>query len=266
MDNIIFYFSGTGNSYKTARTVAKELGSTEIVSMGRNYRSEKQYDIIGFIYPVYFFGLPKRVIEFVSSLNLENNQKAYYFAIATYGGTVGNALYQMYELMQNRHGIKINLTEKLRMFSNYVALYDMRKDVKRITEKSDKKLLPIIDSIKAKKGNSVNKLTKMFSSINSNFIRSAANTDRDYSVNDKCTGCGICKEVCPVGNIEIIDSKPGYKHNCEVCMACIQFCPERAINYKNVTQDRGRYTNPDVNYKELAEKNRAETKHLSGFF
>ena len=257
MDNIIFYFSGTGNSYKTARTIARELGNTEIVSMGKNYRFEKQYGIVGFVYPVYYFGLPRRVIEFASNLNPENNKNAYFFAIATYGGTAGNALNQMYELLLQKHGVKINFVKSIRMFSNYVALYDMSKNVKKITEKSDKALVPIINSIKVKKGNSVNRLTKIFNSINTDFIQKAPNTDSGYVVNDKCTGCGICKAVCPVGNIEIVNNKPKYNHKCEVCMACIQFCPERAINYGNVTQSRGRYTNPDVSYKELAEKNRA---------
>ncbi len=220
------------------------------------YRLEKQYGIVGFVYPVYYFGLPKRVIEFATNLNLENNKKAYFFAIATYGGSAGNALNQLNELLLQKHVVKLNFVKGLRMFANYVSLYDMSKNVKRITERSDRALVPIIKSIKVKKSNRVNKLTRIFNSMNEDFIQKAANTDSGYVVNDKCTGCGICKAVCPVGNIEIVDCKPKYNHNCEVCMACIQFCPERAINYGNVTQNRRRYTNPDVSYKELVEKNK----------
>jgi MinD superfamily P-loop ATPase len=79
--------------------------------------------------------------------------------------------------------------------------------------------------------------------------------DRDYIVDGNCTGCGICKMVCPVKNIEIMNGKPNFKHNCEQCVACIQYCPQRAINYKNLTQKRRRYTNPKINYKELSERN-----------
>jgi hypothetical protein len=35
-------------------------------------------------------------------------------------------------------------------------------------------------------------------------------------------------------------------------MACIQFCPKRAINYKDRTQNRRRYTHPDIKYTDLA--------------
>jgi flavodoxin len=54
MENIVFYFSGTGNSLKVAKTLAKELGNCEIVSMAGvgKYSLTKQYDTIGFVYPV----------------------------------------------------------------------------------------------------------------------------------------------------------------------------------------------------------------------
>jgi hypothetical protein len=32
-------------------------------------------------------------------------------------------------------------------------------------------------------------------------------------------------------------------------------CPQKAINYKNLTQNRGRYTNPEIDYRELSEYN-----------
>jgi MinD superfamily P-loop ATPase len=78
---------------------------------------------------------------------------------------------------------------------------------------------------------------------------------KDYNVNDNCIGCGICKEVCSVKNIEIINKKPIFGNNCECCVACIQYCPRKAINYKNKTQKRKRYTHPEINYKELSEYN-----------
>jgi ferredoxin len=131
----------------------------------------------------------------------------------------------------------------------------MSKAVNKITEKSNKNLIPIINSIKNRKNNKVNRLTKIFHFINDDFIKKVSTMDKDYTVNNNCSGCGVCKEVCPVKNIEMIDNKPQFNHNCENCIACIQFCPQKAINYKNATQNRGRYTNPEISYKELSEKN-----------
>ena len=257
MSNIIFYFSGTGNCLKAAKSIAAELGDSEIISMVKSgkYNLVKQYDTIGFIYPTYCWGMPKRVIEFIGNMNLSNNKNAYYYSIATCGGGAGNAIYQAYELLLKNHNVKLNYGQKLRMFSNYVPLYNMSKKVNEITKKSDEKLVPIIDSIKSKKNNKINRLTKIYSPLSKWFVKNVSKMDKYFTVNDSCTGCGICKEVCPVKNIELQNNKPQYNHNCEQCVACIQFCPQRAINYKNLTQKRRRYTHPDITYKELSEKN-----------
>jgi ferredoxin/flavodoxin len=259
MENIIFYFSGTGNCLKAAKTVANELENAEIVSMAKpgNYSLKKQYDTIGFIYPTYFWGLPRKVIEFIENLNLENNKSAYSYAITTYGGNAGNAINQMYELLLYKHNVKLNFAKKLQMFSNYVILYDMKKEINKITEKSNKNLVPIINSIKNRETNKVNRLMKIFSFVNKSFIKKLPTMYKDYTVNNNCTGCSICKEVCPVKNIEIINNRPQFNHGCENCLACIQFCPQKAINYKTATQNRGRYTNPEISYKELSTMNKA---------
>jgi ferredoxin len=240
-----------------AKTIANELENTEIVSMAKSgsYSLTKQYDTIGFIYPTYFWGLPGKVIEFIENLNFENNKSTYYYAIATCGGNTGNAINQIYELLLNKHSIRLNFARKLQMFSNYVLMYDMKKEVNEITEKSNKNLVPIINSIRNKENNKVNRLMKIFSFVNKSFIKRVSTIDKDYTVNDNCTGCGICKEVCPVKNIDIINNRPQFNHNCENCIACLQFCPQKAINYKNATQNRGRYTNPEISYKELSERN-----------
>jgi hypothetical protein len=77
----------------------------------------KKYDRIGFVYPTYFWGLPKRVIEFAKGINLESNKDAYYYAITTYGGSAGNAVYQLYELLCDRH-TEVQFCSRL---SNFIA-------------------------------------------------------------------------------------------------------------------------------------------------
>ncbi|MCF2702640.1 4Fe-4S binding protein [Enterocloster clostridioformis] len=57
--------------------------------------------------------------------------------------------------------------------------------------------------------------------------------------------------ICPAKNIEIINGFPSFQHRCQQCMACIQLCPQNAINYKNKTQKRQRYHNPNISIQDL---------------
>ena len=257
MENIVFYFSGTGNCLKVAKNIVEELGSGEIVSMAKpdRYILKKQYDTIGFVYPTYFQGIPRIVNEFIMNISIGNNKNAYYYAISTYGAFVGNGVSQINELLLTQHNIKLNYGKKLKMFSNYVVMYNMSNRIREITRKSDEEFIPIINSIKNKEVNNIKKSNKLLNWYYNLRIKNVSAMDKNYNIDNNCIGCGICGEVCPVKNIDIIDKKPQFKHKCEQCVACIQYCPQMAINYKNLTQKRRRYTNPEINYKELSKEN-----------
>ncbi|MDR2784019.1 MAG: EFR1 family ferrodoxin [Treponema sp.] len=257
MDNIIFYFTGTGNSLKVAKTISKELDNAEIVSMNKLEKCNlsKQYGTIGFVYPVYYWGMPNIVRNFVEKLDLTNNRETYFYGVATFGGLAGNGISQLNDLLINRHNIKLNYGQKIKMFANYIVAYNMSGKVKEITNKSDKKIVPVINAIKNKKDKRV-KSKKIFDKIYNKYIDKLKSMDKDYIVSDNCTGCKICKNICPAKNIEIINGIPHFGHNCEQCVACIQYCPQKAINYKNLTQNRTRYTNPEISCKELMERNK----------
>jgi ferredoxin/flavodoxin len=257
MKNIIFYFSGTGNSLQAAKTIAKELEQCAIVSMAKPFDATAQYDSIGFIYPTYFWGLPKKVIAFIESLHLQNNKSAYYYAVTTYGGSPGNALNQLNTILRNKHGIMLNYGHGLQMFSNYVVMYEMRENIDEIAKKSNQRLVSIVSDIKTRQNKKISALPGVFGFINKTFINNVSCQDKYFNVNESCTGCGVCKEVCPVKNIDLVNGKPEYAHHCEQCVACIQFCPQKAINYKKVTQNRRRYTNPEITFKELSAYNNA---------
>jgi ferredoxin/flavodoxin len=254
MENIVFYFSGTGNSLKVAKTLARELGNCEIISMGKaeKYNITKQYDTIGFVHPVYYWGLPKKVAEFVKNTDF-NNMSSYYYAIATYGGIIGNGNRQINELLDERN-IILNYGGKIRMVANYIINYNIFNNITKCLSRADKKLSLIISDIKNRKNNKIKKPNKKVEQIYQNAIQTISLV-QDYNINDNCIGCGTCKDVCPVRNIEIINKKPVFNNKCECCVACIQYCPRQAINYKDKTQKRKRYTHPEISYKELSEYN-----------
>jgi len=51
-------------------------------------------------------------------------------------------------------------------------------------------------------------------------------------VDGGCTQCGTCAEECPVGAIDLQDSRMIDKEKCFTCCACIKNCPEGARTMK----------------------------------
>lgn len=47
---------------------------------------------------------------------------------------------------------------------------------------------------------------------------------------EKCIGCGICENICPVEAIKIEDGKAEISDGCIECGACVGECPVEAIS------------------------------------
>lgn len=53
-----------------------------------------------------------------------------------------------------------------------------------------------------------------------------------YSVSsEKCNGCGVCRDRCPVWAIDITEKAQIDPFSCVPCGACLTACPHGAINY-----------------------------------
>ena len=63
---------------------------------------------------------------------------------------------------------------------------------------------------------------------------------------EKCTGCGICVDVCPVNAMEISDGVLSIdRASCTLCGVCVSVCPVNAISIrrKAKTEDTSGYEN-----------------------
>ena len=57
----------------------------------------------------------------------------------------------------------------------------------------------------------------------------------------RCIGCGKCEKLCPLNNITLQNARPVWGSNCTQCMACICYCPTRALEYGKKSVGKPRY-------------------------
>jgi ferredoxin len=253
MMNRIYYFTGTGNSLAVAQSVAEALPECELVAITKDTHRTvpSNCECLGFVFPNYSGGPPQMVVDFIKNIELPSQGTAYLFAIATYGAMKGNIIAFVAECFSLR-GWQLNYWATIWSYPNAVIFYPMIKAARFFANKSVRKAKRVAKEIFARKEKPSPPPNETAVKRYKDFMKPLPGNDKNYYVSDACISCGICVSICPARNISLGEAgKPIFHHHCECCMACIQHCPKRAIDYEDKTQKRGRYTNPTVSYKEI---------------
>jgi ferredoxin len=266
MKTDLFYCTGTGNSLWTARMVARELGDARISPIsGKTVESEA--DAIGIIFPVHMWGLPHRVIAFVDAL--PKDRSPYYFAVAVNAGQVAATLLQLKKLMHSK-GLSLSAGFEIAMPSNYIPWGGPGPEEKRRGrfDKAAKKIAQIAAAIVRREQRPVDKgplwQNILFTWLYRLALPHVPAMDKSFWVDEKCNLCGICKAICPCGNIGLTAGKPVWRHHCEQCLACIQWCPREAIQFGKKTPRYERYHHPEVRLEDMMAGARGDNAGMNG--
>jgi ferredoxin len=248
----IYYFIGTGNSLAVAKDIAKEIDG-ELISIPyliNKSTIKTNSKVIVIIFPVYMWGIPLIIERFIR--NFENLNHKNIYAIATHGGMPGVAINILEKVIENYKG-KLDAGFTVNMPGNYVPKYGAfaEKKQKKIFDKWSKKVKIISEYIKANKQGKKENSNRVTNLIFSNLIynhstKHITEMDKNFWSDEKCNKCGICQDICPVCNIDMHSGKPNWNGKCEQCFACLQWCPQKAIQYGKKTAMRKRYHHPDV--------------------
>ena len=250
---MIFYFSATGNSQYTAQRIADATGD-RLISLtnavrGRNYRYDVSRDErIGFVFPVYFQGLPSILRFFMKKLELTGYRSQYVYTVITCGQWTGHAAGQLDELLKQK-GMNLFAEFAVPMVDNYIPAFQVPDEEKigEILDEADNVIDQIIPSIRAKGIGDYNRLHGPAPALQNAMYTAYAHgrSTRPFVVTDHCIGCGLCQEICPCGAILISGGKPAWvKPKCVQCLGCLHRCPAQAIHWKKPDEEHGRYYNP----------------------
>ena len=279
---MIFYFSGTGNSKWAAKTLALETGDTlvsipEVINSDCSFTLEKD-EHVGFIFPIHGWRVPNIVKEFLTKLTIKtlgedtSHVKHYCFCLVTAGDSIGKAMERFQQQLKSvtvNDALSLKAVCSLIMPESYVGLPGMDVDTKEkelekkeLASKQLKEFSNILKQRPHKDSNQIwgwNQLIRgpipsFFSGPVGGFFERFLITDKPFHVDRRrCVKCGICANVCPVGDIKGgLGYEPKWLHNgkCLTCFSCYHHCPHHAIEFGKRTQKKGQYF-----YNKLSKRN-----------
>ena len=129
--NMIFYFSGTGNTRWAARQIA-EITGERLLSIAGEADGDCRYALaegerIGFCFPVHGWQPPAIVRNFISKCKFDNAKGHFCFALCTCGDNIGRTM-EMLAADLHKVGIQADSVFSLAMPNTYVCLPFMNTD------------------------------------------------------------------------------------------------------------------------------------------
>ena len=181
------------------------------------------------------------------------------YCVCTAGDSIGLTIENLNQTISQNPSLqalgitKVSSSYSLIMPESYVGLPFMDVDTKKKEiwkkSKSAQELAVICEEIFDRK-EGVSRLVKgpipwFFTKVVGGFFENVLITDKRFHVEkDKCVKCGICANVCPVGDIKGGHGEyPEWLHHkdCLTCFTCYHHCPHHAIEFGNQTQKKGQY-------------------------
>ena len=236
----------------------------------------KENERLGFVFPVHGWRVPKLVREFICKMKIlrdssdataKNKAKAddclknlpFAYCVCTAGDSIGLTIENLNKVISQNPSLQaLGITEvsssySLIMPESYIGLPFMDVDPKereiRKKENAAQELAIVCEEIFDRK-EGISRLVKgpiswFFTKVVGGFFENVLITDKRFHVEkDRCVKCGICANVCPVGDIKGGHGEfPVWLHHkdCLTCFTCYHHCPHHAIEFGNQTQKKGQY-------------------------
>ena len=254
MSTKLYYFSGTGNTLWSAKTIARRIGGdNELINIGIEAQKNEitlEADAVVLLFPSYAYGLPLIVRAFLQKAVFKT---PYVAAFVTFGTHPGGTLAAASRILK-RKNINAVYYGRIPAVENYIALLGEQSEktiAKRLAMQRDateKAALGVI-------GRQVNQVYtfRPLSVFVWLLFRSGIKIFyKRYRLSETCNGCGICEKICPVSAITMLEERPQFSGACEHCQACILWCPQKAISFGRIKPTTRRYHHPQISVADIS--------------
>ncbi len=255
----VLYFSATGNSLYVAKSLGGKTFS--IPQMIKNNEFSFKNEKIGIVFPIYSWATNTFVLDFLKNAKFECD---YLFAVGTFGIFSGGFASHLNSFAQE-NGLEFDYINAIKMVDNYIIGFNMNSQIKNEHKKQIEEQIALIKTdIDTSKKFIINESSLCKKATNS-MVRGTlkkANKPDDkrgikklIKINNDCTKCGICQQVCPVGNITVSkEHGVQFRDKCFSCFSCIHNCPSNAMHLK-IQMSKSRFRNKNVTLDDIIQSN-----------
>lgn len=265
MKAVIFYFSGTGNTWWVSTQLKEGLEkrscSVDMYSLENSVLRENNFVleaienadhvIIGF--PIYGSAMPLNMREFVANLPTPSKPRPFaaFCTQAAFSGDGGVYFKKEVEAKgyEFRQSYQFNLTTNFNVamfpfsFSKPAQGKKLEKIKKKAVAKVQEMATNIVSGTPRVEGRRfyqilIGGLQRHF------FLKNEKKMIGKFSfLKDKCVKCGLCVKSCPTNSLTLDEEIPNLQRddNCLLCFRCYNFCPTLAINYGGKVKNPEKY-------------------------
>jgi len=230
----IFYFSGTRSTALVAQNISDCFNAHSVETLVAELKDAKPVQSLKYLmvlYPVYDFGAPKPIEEWINRLQAVQHIPAAVISVSGGGEISPNTACRIAAIKGlQQKGYDVGYENMIVMPSNVFVHYnDIVSDLllKKLPVKAEKIVSDILAGKRIRKRPLlIDRFFAMLGSIGRNYGKSFS---KHLRVNNTCVGCSWCRNHCPRSNISMLNGKPVFGKECVICLCCVYGCPKKAI-------------------------------------